>query len=71
MENVTKMLNCRQLAELLGCSQRSIWRWAKDGTLPPAVRVGAARRWSERSIRGWVETREREALAEQKARADG
>ena len=60
------MMTVKQVAEALGVSERSVWRWSSDGTLPPGIRIGASVRWPERSIREWLARREEEALAEQK-----
>jgi len=57
------MMTVKQVAEALGVSERSVWRWSATGILPPPVRIGATRRWREETIRRWVERREQEALA--------
>jgi len=60
------MLNVRQVAEMLGVSERSVWRWSSDGTLPPGIKIGAAVRWPQRALEDWLAKREQQALAEQK-----
>ena len=60
------MMTVREVAEALGVSERSVWRWSTDGTLPPGIRIGGSVRWSEKSIREWLEQREEAALAEQR-----
>ena len=63
------LLNVRQVAETLGVSERSVWRWSATGILPPGIKIGASVRWSEESIRQWVTKRKSKALAEQKTLA--
>lgn len=40
-------LTVDELARLLGCSSRSIWKWASEGTFPKPIRLGGSRavRW--------------------------
>ena len=63
------MMTCREVAEALGVSERSVWRWSATGVLPPPVQIGAARRWREQTIREWARQREQEVLARQEAQA--
>jgi predicted DNA-binding transcriptional regulator AlpA len=35
-----KLVRPAELAKRLGCSQVSVWRWARDGHLPKPYRVG-------------------------------
>jgi predicted DNA-binding transcriptional regulator AlpA len=44
----------KALAALLQLSLRTIDRLDADGKLPPAVRVGAAKRWTRASIKNWI-----------------
>lgn len=59
------MMTVKQVAEALGVSERSVWRWSATGVLPPGVRIGSAVRWPRRRIEEWLEKREQEAQAEQ------
>ena len=61
------MLNCREVAKMLGVSERSVWRWSATGVLPPGVKIGSVVRWPRRAIEDWLAKREEEALAKQKA----
>ena len=61
------MMTCREVAEALGVSERSVWRWSATGVLPPGIKIGSAVRWSRRSIEEWLAKREQEARAKQKA----
>jgi len=63
------LLNVREVAEMLGVSERSVWRWSATGILPPGIKIGGCVRWPEETIRRWIRKREREALAKQKAGA--
>lgn len=50
-----KLLHVGQVAELLGCSARHVYRLADAGRMPAPVRVGALIRWPLTAIETWVE----------------
>ena len=60
------MMNVKEVAEMLGVSERSVWRWSSDGTLPPGIKISGVVRWPRKAIDDWVAKREQQALAEQK-----
>lgn len=43
-----------QLAEVLGCSERHVWRRHAAGELPAAVHIGRLVRWSRSLIERWI-----------------
>lgn len=47
-------LNVRSLARMLDVADQSIYKWAKDGTIP-SVRVGRSLRFSRQAIEKWLE----------------
>ena len=49
------MLDAGQMARLLKCSQRSVYRLTSMGRIPKPVRLGALVRWSRDSISRWIE----------------
>lgn len=46
-----ELLSAREVAEALGCGQSTVWRWAKNGVLPPPKKIGALSRWPVEEIR--------------------
>src|SRR5262249_52317383 len=42
------LLTLREVSQLLGISQRSIWGWANDGKFPPPLELGRLRRWRQK-----------------------
>jgi excisionase family DNA binding protein len=42
------------LAGLLQCSTRHVWRLHDGGQLPPAVRIGRLVRWPRSLIQSWI-----------------
>ena len=43
------------LAALLQCSARHVWRLHDAGAMPPAVRVGRLVRWTKSAIASWMD----------------
>ena len=50
-----RMLTAGEIAELLNCGTRTVWRWADSDILPPAVRIGRLVRWDAATIERWIE----------------
>jgi len=63
------MLKVREVATMLGVSERSVWRWSATGVLPPGIKIGGCVRWPEETIRRWIRKREKEARLKQRALA--
>lgn len=58
-----RLLNRKQLRELVPVADSTIWRWENAGLFPPGMIVGGGRRfWSEDQVRTWLENRLRESL---------
>lgn len=50
------LLRAAEAAELLGVSERALWRGAGDGTYPAPVRLpGRVTRWRYADLRRWTE----------------
>jgi excisionase family DNA binding protein len=49
------LLDVVQVAELCGCSTRTVYRLADRGRMPKPVKLGALSRWLRREIDEWVE----------------
>lgn len=44
------------VAALFGISRITVWRWARDGLLPPPVKLGPhTTRWNSAEIESWVD----------------
>jgi len=48
------LLTTRDVARLLGCDQRSVHRWLRDGVVPEPIRIGGVLRWYAPGIREWI-----------------
>jgi excisionase family DNA binding protein len=48
------LLDVEQVAAMLKCSTRHVYRLADAGKMPAPVRVGALVRWSRKSIEAWI-----------------
>ena len=54
-QSTSALLSVGQVAGLLNCSVRHIFRMADGGRMPSPLRLGACVRWPRSSIEGWVE----------------
>ena len=50
-----QLLDVRAVAELLGCSTRTVYRLADAGRMPSPVKLGALCRWSAAAIGEWID----------------
>jgi excisionase family DNA binding protein len=51
-------ISTQELADRLGVSGTTIWRWQKNGILPPLVKLGRIRLYPEDGLAVWLATRE-------------
>ncbi len=49
------LIEVREVAKILSCSERTVWRWRDNGHLPAPVTIGRVVRWSYRTIMSWIE----------------
>jgi excisionase family DNA binding protein len=50
-----KLLDVQAVAEMLGCSQRHVYRLSDAGRMPAPVKLGSLVRWSAAAIREWID----------------
>ncbi len=59
------LLTVKEVAEMLGLSERTVYRLADVGNMPRPVKIGAAVRWRRNELDQWIEegcpARQREA----------
>jgi excisionase family DNA binding protein len=55
MNSVKELLTAREVAERMGVSLRTIWRWTITGELPAPVRRGRIVRWKATDIERYVQ----------------
>ena len=48
------MLNVWDVAKLLRCSSRTVYRLADSGRMQPPVKLGALVRWPREQIENWI-----------------
>lgn len=49
------MLTVHDVARMLCCSPRTVYRLYGSGRMPRPIRLGALSRWPRRSIERWIE----------------
>jgi excisionase family DNA binding protein len=50
-----QLLDVQAVAEMLGCSQRHVYRLSDAGRMPSPVKLGSLVRWSAAAIREWID----------------
>jgi len=53
-DHPSALMSVTELAELLKCSPRHIYRLSDRGTMPPPVRIGGLVRWPRRLVEDWI-----------------
>ena len=48
------MLNVGDVAKLLRCSARTVYRLSDSGRMPRPVKLGALVRWPREQVEGWI-----------------
>jgi excisionase family DNA binding protein len=49
------LINATKLAEILGISQRTIWRLISKGQMIQPIRIGTSVRWRLDQVKSWIE----------------
>jgi prophage regulatory protein len=49
------LLTVKEVAEMLGLSERTVYRLADMGKMPRPVKIGAAVRWRRTELDTWIE----------------
>jgi excisionase family DNA binding protein len=49
-----ELLTVKELARLLGCSARHVYRMSDGGQMPPPVKLGALVRWNRKVLESWI-----------------
>jgi excisionase family DNA binding protein len=53
-QNPAPTLDVQEMARLLGCTERTIWRHEGKGLIPEARRIGGVVRWDRAEIEEWL-----------------
>jgi len=49
-----ELLNVKQVAALLNCSQRHVFRLAETGQMPSPIKLGQLVRWNRSTLDQWI-----------------
>lgn len=53
-----KIYRISEVADLIGATPNTIWRWAKAGTFPAPIRIGSnSVGWRSDHLQDWIESR--------------
>jgi len=58
------LLKAGDLARLLSCDERTVWRWASAGTIPPPIRIGGCTRWRRADLDAFLQGKAQAAARE-------
>lgn len=59
-----KLLRAREVQEMVGISEPTLYTWQREGRFPLAIRIGpGATRWREDEVEEWIEARDRVQVA--------
>ncbi len=50
-----QLLDVATVAEMLGCSQRHVYRLSDAGRMPAPVKLGALVRWNRAAVESWID----------------
>ena len=53
--NATALITVKEVAEMLGLSERTIYRLSDAGDMPNPVKLGAAVRWRKQELETWID----------------
>lgn len=53
-ESSAALLDVRQVANVLRCSTRTVYRLADGGLMPRPCKLGALVRWSKADLESWI-----------------
>jgi excisionase family DNA binding protein len=51
---IRRLITAPELAQMLGCSVRTVIRLAARGMLPPGLKLGRLRRWNVTDVEAYV-----------------
>lgn len=51
---LVKLLKAKEVSQILGVSERQVWRLASSGQMPAPVTVGGSTRWRLSDIEAWI-----------------
>lgn len=52
---ISSLVDIDQVARLLRCSSRHIYRLAGEGKMPQPIKLGALIRWNRQTLETWIE----------------
>ena len=48
------LLSVDEVAKIMGCSERTVYRLCDAGKMPGSLKIGGMRRWSRVLIENWI-----------------
>lgn len=49
-----ELVNAAEAARLIGCGERSLWRWSRSGVAPAPIKIVSAVRYRRAEIMEWI-----------------
>lgn len=49
-----QLMSAQEVAESLGCSVASVWRYARTGKIPAPIKLGCLTRWRQAELEEFI-----------------
>ena len=56
-----RMLTASEVGKVIGGCRATVFAYARDGKIPPQIKIGRLARWSEKELRDWIKASPRGA----------
>ncbi len=53
-ESMSPLLTVKQVAEMLGVTTSTVWRWRDAKEIPMPIEIGGTLRWRRAEIEKWI-----------------
>lgn len=60
----SRLIGVKEVAQLLGACERTVWKLSSCGALPPPISIGRSRRWRRTDIESLIDEKAEEAEKE-------
>jgi excisionase family DNA binding protein len=55
VDSFPSLMAVDDVAAMLNCSTRTVWRFSDAGKMPRPLRIGGIRRWRKKDVESWLD----------------